>query len=80
MISFTLQLDLEDSQRIEKSRMEDITRFSELYDTLPSRLPPKMTENLSCPLAFVGLLHLANERCLDLKGVADLSDITICQG
>lgn len=74
-----LQHDIEDSQVNEKSRMEDPETFSALYDTLQSRLPAKMTENLSGPLAFVGLLHLANEKCLKITGVPDLSNLHIVQ-
>ncbi|XP_034255760.1 condensin complex subunit 2 [Thrips palmi] len=80
VLTHSSEFDLEDSQKAEKSRMEDTVTFRTLYDTLPVSLPQKMTENLSCPLAFVGLLHLANEKCLDIRGVPDLSDLTISQG
>lgn len=80
VLTETPEFDHEDIQVAEKSRMEATITFSKLYDTLPNRLPPKMTENLSCPLAFVGLLHLANEKCLDIKGVPDLNDLLISQG
>lgn len=37
--------------------------FSVLYKTLPShsRISPSLAQNLSAPIAFVTLLHLANE-------------------
>lgn len=36
-----------------------------------------MVENLSCPMAFVALLHLANEQNLQLTNIDDNSDIII---
>lgn len=60
--------------------MEKTATFKEMYEKLPHRLAPKMAENLSCALAFVGLLHLANEKCLDIRGVDDLSNLDIRQG
>uniref|UniRef100_A0A8D3EAH2 Condensin complex subunit 2 n=1 Tax=Scophthalmus maximus TaxID=52904 RepID=A0A8D3EAH2_SCOMX len=45
-----------------------------------SRLPNMMVQNLSVPLAFVALLHLANEKNLELVKVDDMSDIIIRQG
>ncbi|NWX33046.1 CND2 protein, partial [Notiomystis cincta] len=44
------------------------------------RLPPSMATNLSVPLAFVCLLHLANEKNLKLESTKDLSDILVKQG
>uniref|UniRef100_A0A8C6SHH5 Condensin complex subunit 2 n=1 Tax=Neogobius melanostomus TaxID=47308 RepID=A0A8C6SHH5_9GOBI len=43
-------------------------------------LPNTMAQNLSVPLAFVALLHLANEKNLELVKVDDMSDIIIRQG
>ncbi|KAK3921405.1 Condensin complex subunit 2 [Frankliniella fusca] len=75
------QDDLESiSQKTDDRKLEGSLNFSTLYESLPQRLPSKMAENLSCPLAFVGLLHLANEQCLDIKGVPDMSDLVIRQG
>lgn len=50
-----------------------------MYTTLPKRLPSKLAENLSAPLAIVALLHLANEKTLHVVGNEDLSDLTISQ-
>ena len=42
-----------------------VHHFSRMYEDLPSCLSKNMAENLSVPLAFVSLLHLANEKvCL----------------
>ncbi|XP_029295874.1 condensin complex subunit 2 [Cottoperca gobio] len=54
--------------------------FSQTTKTLLQRLPSAMAQNLSVPLAFVALLHLANEKNLELVKVDDMSDIIIRQG
>lgn len=54
--------------------------FSQTAKTLLQRLPNTMAQNLSVPLAFVALLHLANEKNLELVKVDDMSDIIIKQG
>ncbi|KAF5270534.1 hypothetical protein FQR65_LT05432 [Abscondita terminalis] len=54
-------------------------KFSSLYKYLPDRLTEKMREELSCPLAFVALLHLANEQNLLINGQPDLSDFAVSQ-
>ncbi|KPP63138.1 condensin complex subunit 2-like [Scleropages formosus] len=54
--------------------------FSKTTKTLFQRLPSSMAQNLSIPLAFVALLHLANEKNLELLKVDDMSDIIIKQG
>ncbi|KAG7480804.1 hypothetical protein MATL_G00060340 [Megalops atlanticus] len=54
--------------------------FSQTTKTLLQRLPSTMAQNLSVPLAFVALLHLANEKNLELIKVDDMSDIVIKQG
>ncbi|KAG7318606.1 hypothetical protein KOW79_018361 [Hemibagrus wyckioides] len=54
--------------------------FSQSTRTLLQKLPSTMANNLSVPLAFVALLHLANEKNLELHKVDDMSDIIIKQG
>ncbi|NWU29363.1 CND2 protein, partial [Dyaphorophyia castanea] len=54
--------------------------LSDLTKELLRRLPPAMGNNLSVPLAFVCLLHLANEKNLRLESTTDLSDILVKQG
>jgi condensin complex subunit 2 len=39
-------------------------KFTELYHTMPSKISKQMAKNLSVPIAFVCLLHLANEKVL----------------
>ena len=39
-------------------------KFSSLYSKLPLILPTTMAKNMSVPLSFVCLLHLANEKVM----------------
>ncbi|XP_009874818.1 PREDICTED: condensin complex subunit 2 [Apaloderma vittatum] len=54
--------------------------FSSITKELLHRLPAAMANNLSVPLAFACLLHLANEKNLKLEGTEDLSDVLVKQG
>uniref|UniRef100_A0A8D0ETE1 Condensin complex subunit 2 n=1 Tax=Strix occidentalis caurina TaxID=311401 RepID=A0A8D0ETE1_STROC len=54
--------------------------LSSITKELLHRLPSAMANNLSVPLAFVCLLHLANEKNLKLEGTEDLSDVLVKQG
>ncbi|XP_006166621.1 condensin complex subunit 2 [Tupaia chinensis] len=54
--------------------------LSGLTKDLQKSLPPLMAQNLSIPLAFACLLHLANEKNLKLEGTEDLSDVLVRQG
>ncbi|RLV63442.1 hypothetical protein DV515_00018267, partial [Chloebia gouldiae] len=54
--------------------------LSDLTKDLLHRLPPTMATDLSVPLAFVCLLHLANEKNLRLESTEDLSDILVRAG
>ncbi|XP_035201124.1 condensin complex subunit 2 [Oxyura jamaicensis] len=54
--------------------------FSDITKELLHRLPSIMVKNLSVPLAFTCLLHLANEKNLKLEGTEDLSDVLVKQG
>lgn len=51
--------------------------FNQIYESIPSKLSPLMNENLSRPLAFVALLHLANEHNLLIKNDVDSNDLNI---
>ncbi|CAN8205632.1 unnamed protein product [Coccothraustes coccothraustes] len=44
---------------------------------LRRRLPPTMAADLSVPLAFLSLLHLASEKNLSLESTEDLSDVLV---
>ncbi|XP_005891674.2 condensin complex subunit 2 isoform X2 [Bos mutus] len=54
-------------------------KLSSLTKDLQKSLPPLMAQNLSIPLAFACLLHLANEKNLKLEGTKDLSDVLVWQ-
>ena len=53
------------------------TLFSDMYRALPQNLTERMKQELSCPMAFVALLHLCNEQNLELIKGADLTDFGI---
>lgn len=48
-----------------------------MYEALPTHLNSRLAEEISCPLVFVALLHLCNERTLQLDGQEDLLDVLI---
>ncbi|XP_069622719.1 condensin complex subunit 2 [Ranitomeya imitator] len=64
----------------ETAVVKDEKIFSNITSDLQKRLPTTMAQNLSVPLAFACLLHLANEKNLKLQEVADFSDVIIMQG
>jgi hypothetical protein len=70
----------QDKDDNENLRVKSPVTFMSTYTVLPSRLSSKLAENLSAPLAIVALLHLANEKMLDIVGNEDLSDLVITQG
>ncbi|KAJ8005858.1 hypothetical protein DPEC_G00122280 [Dallia pectoralis] len=67
-------------ENIQSSEVSGEKVFSQTTRILLQSLPPTMAQNLSVPLAFVALLHLANEKNLELVKVDDMSDIVIKQG
>lgn len=48
-----------------------------MYKDLPEILGEKDKKELTCPLAFVALLHLCNEQNLDLKQLPGYKDFEI---
>ena len=54
--------------------------FSEMYSSLPGKVSSNMWENMSVPIAFTCLLHLANEKELKIEGMPTLSDLKISLG
>jgi condensin complex subunit 2 len=67
----------QETENNEKLRVKRPVTFSDMYAALPSRLPSVLAENLSAPLAFVALLHLANEKTLHIVENENLSDLII---
>ncbi|CAH1113307.1 unnamed protein product [Psylliodes chrysocephalus] len=51
--------------------------FSNLYKSLPELLGQKEKQEMSCPLAFVALLHLCNEQNLQLTQLPGYKDCLI---
>ncbi|XP_049289983.1 condensin complex subunit 2 [Anopheles funestus] len=51
--------------------------FTTLYRKVPHLLSKSMSENFSKSLAFYAVLHLANEKSLQLERQEDLNDFTI---
>ena len=73
--------EVEDSSK--RMKNDSVVNFTELYQKLYDpkiRVPTRMLENLSVPLAFVALLHLCNENNLALENVPDFSNFKIQQG
>ncbi|KAI4795576.1 hypothetical protein KUCAC02_029800 [Chaenocephalus aceratus] len=70
----------QETDAVEKTEVFGEKAFSQTTQILLQRLPNTMAQNLSVPLAFVALLHLANEKNLELVKVEDMSDIIIRQG
>ncbi|XP_069773870.1 condensin complex subunit 2 isoform X2 [Narcine bancroftii] len=58
-----------------KGQQSLTTIIKDLFERLPSTL----AKNLSVPMAFACLLHLANEKNLQIEGNEDLSDVFIRQ-
>uniref|UniRef100_A0A6J0SLG3 Condensin complex subunit 2 n=1 Tax=Pogona vitticeps TaxID=103695 RepID=A0A6J0SLG3_9SAUR len=73
----------EENEAVEKSTNASMVSgqkvFSSITKDLLHRLPSVMAKNLSVPLAFASLLHLANEKNLRLQGMEDLSDVLVLQ-
>ncbi|KAM9266545.1 condensin complex subunit 2 [Morus bassanus] len=72
--------EMEDAEQEDVSVVTGEKVFSDITKELLHRLPSVMASNLSIPLAFACLLHLANEKNLKLEGREDLSDILVKQG
>lgn len=58
--------------------MDKTISFASLLAELPKRVSGQTAENLSVPIAFVCLLHLANEKNLKIED-CDMTDLIISQ-
>ncbi|KAF5271893.1 hypothetical protein FQA39_LY18810 [Lamprigera yunnana] len=70
--------NLQGDEDIYKKRIK-VRKFFEVYNDLPKFLSKRAIEELSCPLAFVALLHLANDQNLKLTKIENKNDFTIAQ-
>jgi len=61
------------------TEMPEPVKFQEMVNKLPDNISKGMAKNLSVPIAFVCLLHLANEKSLKITSTDDLSDLVITQ-
>uniref|UniRef100_F6QSH0 Condensin complex subunit 2 n=1 Tax=Ciona intestinalis TaxID=7719 RepID=F6QSH0_CIOIN len=75
----TITNETDDSQPADNEKNDDFM-FSDLYKKLPSNMSESLSENLSVPLAFTCLLHLANEKQLKISHLTTLSDLKISHG
>ncbi|XP_041691734.1 condensin complex subunit 2 isoform X2 [Coregonus clupeaformis] len=80
LLTDSLEKTAKEVENAETSEVSGEKVFSQTTKTLLQSLPLTMAQNLSVPLAFVALLHLANEKNLELVKVDDMSDIIIKQG
>ncbi|XP_015119872.1 condensin complex subunit 2 [Diachasma alloeum] len=62
-----------------KENTDEPKPFADIYIHLPEMLNKNDAKELSFPIAFVSLLHLANEKKLKLMATEDFSDIIVTQ-
>nr|XP_041576468.1 condensin complex subunit 2 isoform X2 [Taeniopygia guttata] len=67
----------EESDEETDKKVVGLKTLSGLTKDLLHRLPPSMAADLSVPLAFSCLLHLASEKNLKLENTEDLSDVLV---
>ncbi|XP_078051685.1 condensin complex subunit 2-like [Augochlora pura] len=53
--------------------------FNKIYKKLPLLLTKNNAESLSFPISFVSLLHLANEKTLQVMSLLDMTDLIVKQ-
>ncbi|ESO96826.1 hypothetical protein LOTGIDRAFT_231660 [Lottia gigantea] len=73
----------EEEAPVQEEESENITMntswsFQSLLEQLPEKVSTNTAKNLSVPIAFVCLLHLANEKTLKITG-EELKDLVICK-
>lgn len=70
----------QESRGKDESSVAQTQSFKELYSHLPAKLSKHMSKNLSVSIAFVCILHLANEKCLKMTGDPEMGDFFISHG
>lgn len=59
-------------QSLEKQEApKNSSLFSDVLESLPSTLPNEVMKNVNVPFAFICLLHLANEKGLEISQEKD---------
>ncbi|XP_017889252.1 condensin complex subunit 2 [Ceratina calcarata] len=66
-------------EQAQQDSTSDGKSYRDVYKKLPTLLSKTNKEALSFPLSFVSLLHLANEKNLELNSSPDMADIIIHQ-
>ncbi|XP_072742964.1 condensin complex subunit 2-like [Anoplolepis gracilipes] len=73
-----ININEEENTHIEaNTNMKENKQFSDIYKMLPKLLTKTNVEALSVPIAFISLLHLANEKTLKIHSLPDMSDIIV---
>lgn len=67
------------SESQNKKEIKEPKPFSKIYKSLSKTLSKTNAEALSLPIAFISLLHLANEKSLKLALIEDMSDFIVDQ-
>ncbi|XP_070539700.1 condensin complex subunit 2-like [Ptychodera flava] len=71
--------NIQSEESPEKSTVAGTQSFKQMYGALPAKISTNMAKNLSIPMCFVCLLHLANEKNLKIDGVETFGDLLISQ-
>ncbi|EZA55019.1 hypothetical protein DMN91_009412 [Ooceraea biroi] len=59
------------------NNVQESKRFSNVYKQLPKLLSKANAEALSVPISFISLLHLANDKELNIHSLPDMSDVIV---
>lgn len=70
----------QEKEHIQEKHVNGVHSFQSLLQELPQNVSKGMAKNLSVPIAFVCLLHLANEKTLKICSDSSMADLEIAQG
>jgi len=70
-------MDIRKAVESETNTIQKNKQFSDVYKMLPKLLTKANAEALSVPISFISLLHLANEKELEIHSLPDMSDIIV---
>lgn len=77
-VDVDVDVDIANVQEVEeRDAMTEAKQFSNVYKVLPKVLSKSNAEALSVPLSFISLLHLANEKLLNIHSLPDMSDVVV---
>lgn len=74
-----LSIDVSKEAEVKKQQSEEqeTTRFSDVVSTLQDVYPKKQLADISTSFCFICLLHLANEKGLEITGTEDMEDLLV---